>query len=125
VESTNKVLETILTKTIYLHHKDWTDRLPEELWAYQTTWRNTIGFTPYELVYGNNIVLPIEFQIKTLRTVMKVGSNLSEAKRHRLERINELDEMRQDSLQHTTLIQQQREKWHDKFIKKNRFKLGD
>jgi transposase InsO family protein len=50
VESTNKVLEAILTKTIQLHHRDWADRLPEALWAYQTTWRNTTGHTPYELV---------------------------------------------------------------------------
>ena len=30
VESTNKVLESILSKTIHLHHKDWVDRLPED-----------------------------------------------------------------------------------------------
>ena len=52
VESTNKVLESILTKTVQLHHKDWADRLPEALWAYRTTWRNTTGYTPYQLVYG-------------------------------------------------------------------------
>ena len=28
VKSPNKVLESILTKTIHLHHKDWADRLP-------------------------------------------------------------------------------------------------
>ena len=32
VESTNKVLEAILTKTIHLHHKDWTYRILEALW---------------------------------------------------------------------------------------------
>jgi hypothetical protein len=41
VESTNKVLEDILTKTIQLHHRDWDDSLPEAFWAYRTTWRNT------------------------------------------------------------------------------------
>jgi transposase InsO family protein len=61
VESTDKVLEAILTKTIHLHHKDWADRLPEDLWAYRTTWRNTTGHTPYELVFGKKILLPIEF----------------------------------------------------------------
>ena len=34
VESTNKVLETILTKTVRLQKKDLSDRLLEELWAY-------------------------------------------------------------------------------------------
>ena len=31
VESTNKVLEVILSKTIQLHHKDWENRLLEAL----------------------------------------------------------------------------------------------
>jgi transposase InsO family protein len=31
VESTNKVLETILTKNVQLHHRDWADRIPEAL----------------------------------------------------------------------------------------------
>ena len=38
VESTNKVLEAILTKTVLAHHWDWATRLPEALWAYHTTW---------------------------------------------------------------------------------------
>ena len=67
VESTNKVLEGILTKTIKANHIDWADRLSEALWAYMTTWRNTTGYSPYELVYGKQILLPIEFQIKTFR----------------------------------------------------------
>jgi hypothetical protein len=59
VESTNKVLEAILTKTVQLHHQDWDDRLPEALWAYQTTWRNTTRHTPYKLAYGKQVLLPI------------------------------------------------------------------
>jgi transposase InsO family protein len=37
VESIKKVLESILTNTVQLHHLDWADRLPDALWAYQTT----------------------------------------------------------------------------------------
>ena len=59
VESTNKVIEAILIKTIQSNHTDWVDRLPEELWAYRTSWRNTTGYTPYELVYGKQVLLPI------------------------------------------------------------------
>lgn len=39
--------------------------------------------------------------------------------------LNELDEIQQDSLQQTTIIQQQRAIWHDKFIKKKLFKVCD
>ena len=52
VESTNKFVEAILTKTVRSHRRDWVDRISEALWAYHTTWCNTTGFSPYDLVYG-------------------------------------------------------------------------
>eukprot|EP00253_Pinus_taeda_P035411 PITA_35411 len=61
VESTDNVLESIITKTVHLHRREWAERLPEALWAYKTTWRNTTGHSPYELVYGKEVLLPIEF----------------------------------------------------------------
>jgi hypothetical protein len=73
VESTNKVLEGIITKTVHLHRRDWAERLPEALWAYRTTWRNTTGHSPYELVYGKEVLLPIEFQIKTFKMAVQLG----------------------------------------------------
>lgn len=79
VESTNKVLESILTKTIQLHHMDWVNKLLEALWAYRITWRNVTGHTPYELVYGKQVLLPIEFQVKTFRISTQMGMNLNEA----------------------------------------------
>ena len=33
--------------------------------------------------------------------------------------------MRQDALQHTYMVQQQRARWHDKFIRKKQFQEGD
>ena len=47
VESTNKVIEAILTKTVTLHRCDWATRLLEALRAYHMTWRNTTGYFPY------------------------------------------------------------------------------
>ena len=94
VESTNKVVEAILTKTIQLHHKDCADRLPEALWAYRTTWRNTTGHTPYELVYGKQVLVPIEFQVKTFRMAAQLGMDSEEAQEQRIMQINELDKIR-------------------------------
>jgi hypothetical protein len=89
---------------VQIHHKYWANRLPESLWAHRKTWRNTTRFTPYELVYGKNVVLLIGFQIQTLRIAVQVGLNLLEAQKHHLEKINKLDEIRQVSLQQTFLI---------------------
>ena len=79
VESTNKVIESIMTKTLQLHHKDGANRLLEALWAYRTAWRNTTGFTPYELVYRKQVLLPIEFQVKTIRMAAQMGIDLKKA----------------------------------------------
>jgi hypothetical protein len=36
-----------------------------------------------------------------------------------------MDEVRQDALQNTTLVQEQWARWHDEFIKWNQFKATD
>ena len=100
VESTNKVIEAILTKTVRSHRKDWAEKLLEALWEYQTTWSNTTGFSPYELVYGKNGVFPIEFEIKTLKKSIEANLDLTEAERNRLGQLNELDE------KHTVVVHQ-------------------
>ena len=124
VENSNKIIESILTKTVASHRRDWAARLPEALWAYRTTWRSTTGYSPYHLVFGKQPIFPIEFEIQTLRTAQEVGLDLSEAQKNRLQQINELDEIRLSALQNTTLIQQQRAKWHDALIKNNIFHEG-
>jgi hypothetical protein len=76
-------------------------------------------------VYGKRVLLPIEFQVKTFRTTMQLGMDLDEVHKQRVMQLNELDEIKKDALQRTTLIQDQRDKWHDKFIKKKSFQPGD
>jgi hypothetical protein len=95
------------------------------LWAYRTTWRNTIGHTPYEILYGKQVLLPIEFQVRTFCIAAELGLNLDEAQKQQALQLNELDEIRQDAIQQTILVQNQRSKWHDKFIKKKHFQPSD
>jgi hypothetical protein len=125
VESTNKFIESILTKTVKESRKDWSNRLLEALWAYRTTWRNTTGFSPYELVYEKSVVFPVEFEIKTLRTALSANLDLTDAQTARLQQLNELEEKRLDAIQQTTVIQQQISQWHDKNIKNKQFQKGN
>ena len=67
VEVTNRALENILTKVVSSSRKDWAKRLVEATWAYNTTWKATTGFRPYELVYGKKTLFSIEFEYNTLR----------------------------------------------------------
>ena len=62
-----------MTKIVATNRKDWADKLNEALWAYRITWKNTTGFTPYQLVYGKEVMLPIEFQIHTYKLAVDLG----------------------------------------------------
>lgn len=101
VEVSNRELENILIKIVGLHRNDWANRLSEAIWAYKITWKTTTVFTPFKLIYGKKVVLPIEFKIKTLIIVIEVDIDLSSVQWARIGEIHTLDECKIHSLQHT------------------------
>ena len=81
-----------MTKTVSTNCQNWVTELPNSLWAYLTTWCNTIGYSPYHLVFGKEPIFPIEFEIKTLKMAQEIGLDLTEEHMQRLQDLNELDE---------------------------------
>ena len=59
-------------------YKDWSEYLPFTLWGHRTTTRTATGQTPFSLVYGCEVVLLIETEIKSLRFVMEAKTPESE-----------------------------------------------
>eukprot|EP00253_Pinus_taeda_P023206 PITA_23206 len=118
-------VEGILTKVVSTSRKDWAERLVEATWAYNTTWRTTIGFTPYELVYGKKALLSIEFEYNTLRMATQLDLDPSSAQKERLFQLNGLDEFRMQVFLHTEVVQLQRKIWNDKNVKEKQFQEGD
>lgn len=117
-ELTNRELGNILTKIVSSRRKDWAWKLPEAIWAYNTTWKSTMGYSPYELVFGKKPLLPIDFELQTLRTTMELGLDLKRAQLERVLQLSELDELCLDVVHQTELVQQQRKVWHDKHVRK-------
>lgn len=66
-ESTNKVLEAILTKTVSVTQTNWDLKLIIVLWAYQTLYKVPTRCTPFKLVYGLEVIMPWKFLIPSLR----------------------------------------------------------
>ena len=75
-------------------------------------------------MYEKNVVFPIEFKIKNLRTTIEENLDLTKAQKNRLNQLNELYKKHTVVVHHTTLIQQQCSKWHEQFIKKKEFHEG-
>ena len=70
VEAANKNIKRILKKVIEIS-QDWLEKLPFALWAYRTSFRTSTGAMPYSLVYGMEVVLPVETEIGSLRVALE------------------------------------------------------
>ena len=57
VEAINKILKRMLQRMIGVRKRNWHLILCSTFWAYQTSMRNTTGFTPFQLVYGLQAIL--------------------------------------------------------------------
>jgi len=114
-----------LTKVVSSSRKDWADRLVEATWAYNTTWKSTTNFTPYELVYGKKALLSIEFEYNTLRVAAQLDLDLNHAQREILLQLNGLDEQRMQTLLHSEVVQLQRKIWHDRHLNEKQFHSRD
>ena len=62
VEAANKNIKRILQKMV-VTSQNWSKKLSFALWAYRTS----IGATPFSLVYGMEVVLPVEIEVGSLR----------------------------------------------------------
>eukprot|EP00253_Pinus_taeda_P029030 PITA_29030 len=75
VEDVNKVLVTMLQRTVGMHKSNWHLMLFSALWAYRTSVKDATGFTPFQLVYGLEATLPIECEIPSLKLVVELLPN--------------------------------------------------
>ncbi|GJX76217.1 reverse transcriptase domain-containing protein [Tanacetum coccineum] len=64
VKNTNCELKRILEKTIGNNRKDWSYKLDDALWAFQTTFKIPLGTTSFRIIYGKACHLPIELEHK-------------------------------------------------------------
>jgi hypothetical protein len=96
VEAINKVITTILRRMIGIHKTSWHTMLFSTLWAYQTSIKSAMGFTPFQLVYGIEAIFPIECEISSLKLVVELLPNTS-IEEERLLYLMKLDETRRDA----------------------------
>jgi hypothetical protein len=72
VEDVNKSLKTILQRTINSSKSNWHLMLYSTLWDYRMCVKTATSFSPFQLVYGLEAVLPIECQIPSLKFVVEL-----------------------------------------------------
>ncbi|RDX85841.1 Pol polyprotein, partial [Mucuna pruriens] len=99
----NKVIFELCKEFQIKHH--WHDMLPYALHGYRSTARTSTGATPYALVYGMEVVLPMEVEIPSLRVIAEAEVGEAEWARHRFDQLNLITEKRLRAIYHGQLYQ--------------------
>ena len=124
-EKTNGILCKILTKTISGAGTDWDTKLFAALWAYLTAYKVTTNATPFQLVYGQEAILPIELEVPSLRIAVEYRLGDTESLQFRLSQLEKLDEIKAQALLTMEATQKQWKSYYDNKLKLKTFKPND
>ena len=115
VEVANKNIKKIIQKMV-VTYKDWHEMLPFALHAYHTAVQTSTGATSYTLVYGMEVVMPLEVEIPSLRVL--IDSKLKEVEwaQVRYEQLKLINEKRITAICHHQLYQKRMAKSYDKKV---------
>ena len=118
VEASNKRLLKILGKMTKENEKGWKEELPTSLWAHRTTISQATRTSPFSLVYGIEVVIPIDL----VRPVVKLPEIAGIPKEDTLETV---EEMCNNIASHNCLYQASIKARHEGQVKERKFQVGE
>ena len=77
-KSSNKLLKNIVKKMLEANKRNWHRKLINALWADRVSSKKSIGMSPFELVYGTDVVFPTSLTVPVMRLLQEVGSEDNE-----------------------------------------------
>lgn len=113
IEKTNGIMYKIITKIIQGLATNCDQWVFDALWAYRTTFKVTTKHTPFQLLFGQDAILPIELKIPSLRIAVDNRLGDLESLEHRYDLFEKLDEVRGQAYLNTVAIQNQRKSFYD------------
>ena len=110
----------IISKHVGNKTQHWDKHLNAALWAYRTSFRASLGFTPFHLVHGQEALLPIEVELSSLRVLLHSQKKGKEGLKQRLLDLERLALNREDAMQHyAKQVEERKKKFNAKLTSKD------
>jgi transposase InsO family protein len=115
-ESSNKSLVNIIKKLLQDNKKSWHNKLVNALWADRLTTKKSIGMSPYQLVYGIDVVFPTFIGNSCFKMMQELEVEPNDLQR-RINQTIHLHQSREEVHNRTQLIQESIKKTFDRRTK--------
>jgi hypothetical protein len=124
-ESSNRTLIKLIKKEIEENPKRWHEVLLEALWVHRISKHSTTKVTPFELVYGQESVLPVKVNLDALQIARQ--NELSTVDYHNLmlDRLDEVSDERVKALGEIERDKLRVDRAYNKKVKENLFQVRD
>ena len=124
-ESSNKTLIKLIKKKIEDSPRRWHELLSEALWAHRISRHGATKVTPYELVYGQEAVLPVEVNLNAYRLAKQNDLSAVDYCNMMLDNIDEVSDKRLKALKDIENDKARVARAYNKKVKPKSFQVGD
>src|ERR1041385_303880 len=124
-ESSNKTLIRLIKKKIEEKPRRWHEVLSEALWSHRISKHGATQVAPFELVYGQEAVLPVEIKLQALRVARQNNLSVVDYNDLMMDQIDEVPEKRLKALEEIEKEKLRVAKAYNKKVKEKSFQIGD
>ena len=122
LERFHSTLKTMIKTYCHENEKDWDEGIPFLLFASREVVQESLGFSPFELVFGHTVRGPLKLVKETWMGDESQSLNLLDYVSKFKERLHRACELAQENLKFS---QHKMKTWYDKNAKERQFKPGD
>lgn len=116
-EITHKTLSKMLSHYVNKNQNDWDNWLCYVCMAYNTQYHESLGYSPYEIVFGRRMETPLEANLDLTDSTERLNDHVETLR-------SKLAEIKQLTQQHQTKMRNKQKRCYDKKTKQRQYEAG-